>query len=380
MYNETVSVHFAEFWTKTEKKRDYYKRKLFNKIFELTKDIAYAELLYDRVIVKTDKPSDVIERLRYIPGISWLGRSLEVKTDLDAIVKTALDYINSSNERFRLNISRSEKSIPFTSKDIYDAIYSKARDRIDKGSSNVMKIRVMKDLTYITPNRILGIGGFPPDSNGSALVLFSGGIDSPVASYMAIKKGLKINYLHVHAFPSSDYIVDTKIFKLMKHLSRYNNRGRLFLASFKDFQRSVLLLKERKYETLLFKRFLYKLADRIAERYKIESLVTGESISQVSSQTISNLRTTEYGIDRLIIRPLIGLNKEEIIKMAREIGTYELSIEKYKDVCVFYYKHAATRSHIEKILDIERSIDLDAAVERAFNSIEVIDISSLTNS
>ena len=209
-----------------------------------------------------------------------------------------------------------------------------------------------------------GTGGLPCGSTGKAVILLSGGIDSPVAAFYAMKRGLQPVYLHVHAFKDNDPAVSSKITDIAKKLS-YSPTAKVYYAPFYPFQAMACGIPER-YELVLFKMFLYQLATIVAKKEGAKAIVTGESLGQVASQTLQNLYASQQGTILPILRPLIGFDKEEIIDKAKEIGTYALSLKPYKDVCSFRAKNPATAANEKTIIRLYANAKIKEAVEKSF--------------
>ena len=202
----------------------------------------------------------------------------------------------------------------------------KLKFKIDKDAETDLYINATKDFTFLYTERIQGAGGLPVGSSGNAVVLLSGGIDSPLATFYAMKRGLRPIYMHVHAFPNNKDVKLSKIKELVKILSAYSVNPKTYLMPGHVFQSAAMKI-HNKYELVLFKSFLYRLAEGIAEKEEAEAIVSGESLGQVASQTIGNLTASQIGIKRFIMRPLIGFDKQEIINMAKKIGTFDVSIQ-----------------------------------------------------
>jgi thiamine biosynthesis protein ThiI len=249
----------------------------------------------------------------------------------------------------------------------------KLKFNIDKDSEKDLYINVTKDFAFIYTEKISGANGLPVGSSGRAVVLFSGGIDSPVATFYAMKRGLHPIYMHVHAFADNKNVKIAKIKDLVKILSKYSTNPTIYLIPGHVFQ-SAAMKVQSKYELVLFKLFLYKLAEKIAEKEEAEAIVSGESLGQVASQTIGNLTASQIDIKRFIMRPLIGLDKQEIINLAKRIGTFDASIKEYKDVCSIAARNPATNSNSAKIKRLWEQASMESAVELTLNKASAINI------
>lgn len=234
-------------------------------------------------------------------------------------------------------------------------------------------IEVRDTAAYVYAGVVSGRGGMPIGSNGKAALLLSGGIDSPVAGYMVAKRGVKIEAVHYHSFPYTSERARDKVIRLAKIMSRYTGPIKLHIVSFTELQMAIYENCPEDQLTVLMRCYMMKIAEAIAKREGAKALVTGESIGQVASQTIDSLAVTNAAVDLPVFRPLIGMDKTEIMEKAQDIGTYETSIEPYEDCCtVFVPKHPVTKPVLADILRSEKLIDGDAMVKRALESTETI--------
>ncbi len=375
MQYDVIVIHFGELWLKG-KNRGSFVRRLFDNVSTATKGIEMDRLSIerDRFVMYIKRETDIeaaLTALSTIPGISYFAPAMTTKPELDEIVngvkRLGIDY------PVRIEASRSDKSHKFDSGDIVGALLKRREAlhmELDKDAKRRLYINVMKDKALLFIEKMDGAHGLPVGSSGRAVVLLSGGIDSPVASFYAMKRGLEPVYLHLHTFPNNEIAVESKIPKIVSHLSRYSGRARTYYAPAHIFQAATLKVP-RKYELVLFKRFIYKLAERVARAEGASTIVTGESLGQVASQTVENLRSSQSGVKSLILRPLTGFDKEEIISKAREIGTYELSIQEYRDVCSIKIRNPATRAGQKEIDELYRRCSLQKALSRTYKEARV---------
>ncbi len=353
-----IIIRFGELWLKGAN-RDQFVDRLMSNIKAALHGEEYSELKneYDRFVLYASKGTDmkrVEAKLSKIPGISNIAHGTIAKNDIKDIIEKA-KLLNAEKKSVRIEAHRSYKTNAFTSRDIISG-FIKAKDLdfgLDMESSDRIYISVAKDRSFVYMDKVKGIGGLPVGASGKAVVLLSGGIDSPVASYYAMKRGLQPIYLHVHTFPSNKAAMQSKIPKIISVLSQFSPQSRSYYAPAHIFQSAVAGMPT-KYELVLFKKFMYRLAERIAKDEGAKAIVTGESLGQVASQTVENLAASQHGISTLIVRPLIGMNKEEIICKANEIGTYALSIQEYRDVCSIRIRSPATKT---KPMMMERLYD-----------------------
>ncbi|MGC8669958.1 MAG: tRNA uracil 4-sulfurtransferase ThiI [Candidatus Micrarchaeia archaeon] len=381
-----IEVHFGEIWLRG-KNRSKFIGMLISNIEYALRDEHYSKIanMRDRILILLNEDSNIdsmLSCLGYVFGISWYAPSVIAKNTLADIKRKAEGIAVQSNlNELRIIAHRSTKNTRFDSKNIVGMFLEKARLQKllfipNKEARDVLYISVTGYGTLIHVNKIKGIGGLPVGSSGRAIVLISGGIDSPVAAYMAMKRGLEPVYLHVHALPSNKEAMSSKIPSLIDILGRYSKSKRIYYMPSHIFQSYLLKLGRHygKYETVLFKRFLFKAAEQIAAKENINSVVTGESIGQVSSQTTYNMYASSNGIKLFVIRPLIALDKEEIINIAKKVGTFEISIKKYRDVCSINSHNPKTKVAAEKIAEMYEQARLSEALEQTLKKTEPIDL------
>ncbi len=343
-----IVIHFGEIWLKGGNRRMFIER-LYHNIGAALKDEDYETLENDRdrFLLHLGRKSDydsINKRLEKVFGISWFGGCITVKSRFGDIVDAVLKV--SKGRCVRLDVHRSDKSLPFKSYEVVSELIKlskKKRIALDVNSGDVVYVKAATRQTYVSFDKRQGAQGLPVGCSGKAVVLLSGGIDSPVASYYAMKRGLEPVYLHIHGFPTADKRKLKKVYSVLAPLSGYSANPTVYFAPFHVFQGAALGIP-RRFELVLFKRFIYLLAQEVSRAEKADCIVTGESLGQVASQTTENLKASSAGVDQMILRPLIGMDKQEIVDKARAIGTYEASISDYKDVCSIAIRGAELRA------------------------------------
>ena len=367
---KSVVIHFGEIWLKGRNRGNFVKQ-LYQNIKSSLSNQEYesVENARDRFIVHLNKKSDVESiknALSRIFGISWFGETIRIGTKPKQIMDTVAKLYNKG-DTVRIVVNRSYKGLPYNSQEL-TGMFLKNKKKfkfiLDKDSDRELIINLTKDYAMIIREKIRGQGGLPVGSSGRCVVLLSGGIDSPVASIYAMKRGLSPIYLHIHAFPDNNTAAKSKMKQLIKALRDYNRGSKVYFVPSVVFQ-AATMKTPKEYELVLFKRFIYKMAERIAKIEKAEVIVTGESLGQVASQTVKNLIATERGMENLIMRPLIGFDKEEIIDDARRIGTYEISIKNYPDVCSIRARNPSTSAKPEIIERLYRECKLDSIITKS---------------
>ncbi len=362
---EVITVHYDEIALKG-KNRPVFQRKLIDNIVE--KMGAKTELRESRLIIH-NADAEAYEKLRLTPGVSWYAKGLVMERDYNKLEEVLKDLVSMSPERnLNLDVKRADKGFEDTSLELKGRLCKNLRIKLDKSARKV-RVDIMHDLFIINYDIERGIGGLPVGTAGKVISLFSGGIDSAVAPIEIMKRGAKVDLLHVYALPSHEAALNQKINRLASRIAEVGGLD-LYLVPFHVFSMKTIDVDSR-YELVLFKRFLLKLADSIARNYGYKAICSGDALSQVASQTLDNINAVSYGIDTPVLRPLIGYNKEEIILKAKRYGTYDISIEDYKDCCSITSRNPATSVKREKLEEIEKKVDMDAIVEKSIEKINV---------
>lgn len=371
--------------------KPYFERILVERIKKNLKNIKGAKvnrkegLIFVRVPLQSDM-DEVSSEVSKVFGVSSVSPAVEVESNLDAIGEMAVEFMNSIIEKegiktFKVEAKRADKNFPVKSPEIA----SRVGASILKGCK-VLKVNVhdpdchlfvdlRTDKTYIYAKKINGLGGLPLGTNGKGLVLLSGGIDSPVAAWMMAKRGMVIDAVHFHSYPYTSPRAQQKVEELAEIISSYCGKINMTVINLLPIQEEIVSNCPEDETTILVRRFMMRIAEKIAEKEKDLMLITGENLGQVASQTAEALVVTDQSVELPVMRPLIGMDKVEIMDMAKRIGTYEKSIEPYEDCCtVFLPKHPVTKPRIEKILKSESKLDVDRLVEMAVNSAEQVEI------
>lgn len=325
-----------------------------------------------------------LEACKKVFGIVSICRAAVCDKDMDSILKTVKEYIPeylTGCRTFKADAKRSDKKFPLKSPQIAaevgGAVLSVAGGiKVDvKSPDIVVMVEIRETSAYVHAGKIRGAGGMPQGSSGRGLLLLSGGIDSPVAGYMMAKRGVEIEALHFESFPYTSERAREKVFELARILSGYTSGIKVHVISLTKIQEELKNNCEEDYFTLLLRRFMMHLAQRVAELYNCKAIITGESLAQVASQTMQAIAVTDAAVDMPVFRPAIGLDKEEIIRIAREIGTFETSILPFEDCCtVFTPRHPRTKPELEKVMAQENRVDFPALADEAFQSMYTVEI------
>ena len=324
------------------------------------------------------------EALQKVFGIITLTRAAACEKDKDAIADLAKVYLKDDMQKagsFKVESKRSDKSFPMTSIELSQYVGGELQEafpdtKVDVHNPELTVIIEVRDLAaYVHATPVPGAGGMPVGSNGMAVTLLSGGIDSPVSTYMIAKRGVRLIPVHFFSFPYTSQQAKEKVIELAQQLTDYCGKMTLEVVPFTHIQEEIRDKCDEEYFTLIMRRFMMRIAENIAKYNGGKGIVTGENLGQVASQTMEAMAVTRAVTDLPVIQPLIGFDKEEIVRLARKIGTFDTSILPYEDCCtVFTPKHPRTKPKIEDVERVEAALDVDALVQEAIEGIERIEI------
>ena len=380
----SVGLSYGELSLKG-KNRGQFERMLRNRIHKSLNGFNH-ELVDDLsklyVILDNNDMDEVVEKLKKIFGVVGLNPSARVNREDEEIKAKVLEFANYAYEQgartFKIGVNRSNKGFEKKSMDYarelgaHVLINSPFKKVQMKDPDVQINVDIRKDV-YVYTERIKTYGGLPIGSTGKGLVLLSGGIDSPVASFMMAKRGMRINFVTFHSFPFTSKQALEKIKELTDILSIYTGKTRLYSMNILKMQEAINSKTKKELATILTRRVMMRLAERLSETMNYHALITGESLGQVASQTMGGLTCTNASMERIpVFRPLIGMDKTEIIDIAKEIGTYEKSIEPFEDSCVIFApKHPVTNPKLEDVLAEEAKIEnYDELMEEIFEEKE----------
>ena len=324
------------------------------------------------------------EALQDVFGIVKISRAAACKKDKDEIAQLAIRYLADDMRRaksFKVESKRSDKSFPMTSIELSQYVGGELQEAypdctVDVHEPELVVHIEIRDLAaYVHAQPVQGAGGMPVGSNGVAVTLLSGGIDSPVSSYMIAKRGVRLIPVHFFSFPYTSQQAKDKVVELAQILTRYCGKMTLEVVPFTHIQEEIRDKCLEEYFTLIMRRFMMRIAERIANEWNAKAIVTGENLGQVASQTMEAMASTQAVLSLPVLQPLIGMDKEEIVQLSRKIGTFDTSILPYEDCCtVFTPRHPRTRPKVAEVASAESVLDVDALVEEAFRGIERITV------
>ena len=378
-------VHYGEIGLKG-KNRSYFENRLVQNIRRSLKGMGCADVyrIYGRILVTLQPDSDIPairEKLGKVMGIAHFALACVTEQKLEAIQTAVLEWIqDKAFKTLKVETKRANKSFPMTSPEISAAVGGYLIEHT--GASANMRdpdllchIEIVEKAAYIRAEKIQGIGGLPVGVSGKVLVMLSGGIDSPIAAWRMMRRGAKVIHIHFYSYPYTDKASLEKVKALAQLLAIWNFRTLIYLVPFADIQREIVTKTPAPFRVILYRRFMARIAQRIAKVVKADALVTGESLGQVASQTLGNLRAIEDAVEIPILRPLIGDDKDEIIRLAQQIKTFEISTLPHDDCCsLFVPDHPATNASIESVRAAEMNLEPDALIEQALKNIEKLTI------
>lgn len=367
-------VHYHEIALKA-RNRPLFVNQLVRNLKRATADFPVRRIqkLPGRVLLELageNAAQEVAERVRRVFGVANCCSALRCDLDLEALKDTAAKALAGRPfQTFRVTARRAYKTFPLTSPQLNEIlgtfVLERFPARVDlKNPELTLFVDILPKEAFIYLEKVRGPGGLPVGVAGRVIALLSGGIDSPVAAYRMMRRGCQVSFVHFHGAPFLDRRTQEKAREIVKLLTRYQYTSRLYLVPFGEVQQEVVVNTPAPYRVLLYRRLMARIAEHLASLEGAKALVTGESLGQVASQTLENLTVIEEAVKLPLFRPLIGMDKEEITEQAKEIGTYEISIQPDQDCCtLFVPRHPATRATMDDIGRAEMTLDLDRLVK-----------------
>lgn len=369
--------------------RKYFEDKLISRMKKVIDDLGYHKIYKEQGKIYIEAPEEkheqIINRLKKVFGLVYISPCIKVEKDMDKIGKAAIEVMKEKLARksvktFKVKTNRVDKSFPIKSPEVskhIGGIILKNMEilKVDVHNPDVYVYIDIKENCYIYIDRIKGYGGLPVGTNGKGLLLLSGGIDSPVAGFLMAKRGVEISGIHFHSYPFTSERAEEKVKNLAKILTLYTGRMKLYSVNILEIQKELNAKCPGDEMTILSRRFMMRIAEKVSLDNNIDALITGENLGQVASQTINGISVINAAVKKPVLRPLIGFDKVDIIDIAKDIETYETSILPYEDCCtLFLPKHPVTRPKLDNIERSEENIDIETLVEKAMKNMKVFSI------
>lgn len=341
-----------------------------------------------RMFIETDDNIDeIVDILSNIFGIHSIVVAYKVDNNIDSIKSNVLDIVkNISFKTFKVETKRSDKRFPIPSMEFNNIIGGLILKNISNVSVDVhnpeyeLKIEIREDYVYIYTKEIKGAGGYPVGVAGKGLLMLSGGIDSPVAGYLAMKRGIKIECIYFESPPHTSIQAKNKVKKLVEKLSKYNSNIVLNIINFTEIQEAIYKYCPKEYMITIMRRMMYRISEQVARKRKALVIINGESVGQVASQTLNSMNVINNVTNYPVIRPVACLDKLEIIDISKKIDTYETSILPYEDCCtIFLPKHPVINPILENAINYENNFDYEKLINNAINNMETVVIDKENN-
>lgn len=371
--------------------KPYFERMLVDRIKRVLKKFVGTEVKRNEGLIFVRSPKEyeedlIVAEISKVFGVASISPAIETESDIDEIGKSAVEFMQKIIEKrdiktFKVDAKRADKSFPIQSPDIAKIIGAKVLIgckvlKVDVHHPDcLLFVDVRKGKSYIYEQKISGFGGLPLGTNGKGMVLLSGGIDSPVAAWMMAKRGMLIEAIHFHSYPYTSERAQEKVEDLARLLAGYVGRFKMHTINLLPIQELIVQNCPEEETTILVRRFMMKIAEKVAQETDCYMLITGENLGQVASQTAEALVVTDQSVQMPVMRPLIALDKVDIMDLAKNIGTFDTSILPYEDCCtVFLPKHPTTKPKLANILASEGKLDVDTLVAAAVSSKKTITI------
>lgn len=353
-------------------------RKALKPLGEFTFTKSQSTIMVEAVDKETDL-DDAVDKLKKVFGIAALSRAAIAEKSMDSIRETTLEYLEEELEEastFKVEAKRSDKKFPMKSPEICRELGGDILSKFNHLKVNVhnpdivVTVEIRDNYAFIRGNNIKGAGGMPVGTSGRAATLISGGIDSPVASYMMAKRGIELVAVHFASPPYTTELAEQKVMDLLKKVAAYSGHITTYVVPFTEIQEQIRDKCPEVYFTIIMRRYMMRIAEKLAKLQNCSALITGESVGQVASQTIYALGCTDAVTTIPVFRPCIGMDKDEIVRISRKIDTFETSIQPYEDCCtVFTPKHPKTRPKLNEIEEAEAVLNSEELIQHAVDNV-----------
>lgn len=382
-----LSVSVGEAALKKSNRR-YFEDQLIKRMGRVIKDIGFEKIYKEqgKIYIESDKESleQMVNRLKNVFGIVYISPCIKVGKEVEEIEEGVLEIVKETMNKqkintFKIETKRIDKKFPIKSPDFSSKmggfVLRNFKDlKVDVHNPDMcVYIDIKNESTYIYTERVDGYGGLPIGTSGKGLLLLSGGIDSPVAGFLMAKRGLEISAIHYHSYPFTSERAEEKVKELASILSRYVGTIKMYSINILEIQKAINENCDEKEMTILSRRFMMKIAEKVARKNNLDALITGESLGQVASQTVQGINVTNNAVRSMpVLRPLIAMDKVDIVDISRDIETYETSILPYEDCCtVFLPKHPVIKPRVEDIEASEEKLKVEELIENAVKNMKI---------
>ena len=382
-----LAISFGEIFLKGRNRNTFYKTAI-NNIKRNIRDIGYDDMFQEssKLYIKADRDKfdRLIKEIKKVFGIVYISEVVRCEKTVEDISKTSIDLVKyydfDKDMTFKVESKRTDKSFALTSPKLSAKIGGDILGKynglsVDIHDPDFTVFIDVKSKAYIYIKRVEGLGGLPLGSGGEGLLLLSGGIDSPVAGFLMAKRGMNINAIHFHSYPFTSKRAHQKAMDLAKILSAYTGKMTVYSVNLAEIYKAISKNCPRRETTILSRRFMMRIANKISEKYSYQALITGESLGQVASQTIESVSVINDSSKLPILRPLIAMDKKDIIEISEKIDSYEKAIEPYDDCCsIFAPDSPVTKPKLKYIEKSEENLDIEKLEKQAIDSMEIIEI------
>ncbi len=374
-----ILIKYGELTTKKGNRRTFIKL-LKNNISKILKDFDFnIRDMYDRMYIESKNIDEIANKLTNVFGIHSIVICYKVNTNIEDINNLVIEVVGKEKfTTFKVETKRSYKEFPIQSMEFsrkLGALILKKFDcKVDVHNPDLLiHIEIHKDYTYIYTNEIKGLGGYPVGIQGKGLLMLSGGIDSPVAGYLALKRGVDLECLYFESPPHTSIEAKNKVLELANIINKYSGNIKVHIVPFTHLQEEIYKNVDPTYNITIMRRMMYRIAHKVALKRNCKIIINGESIGQVASQTLTSMIAINSVTNYPIIRPVACLDKLEIIDISKKIGTYETSILPYEDCCtIFLPDHPVINPNVNKCIDMEKTFDYESLIDECVNNIETI--------
>ena len=384
---EVILIKYGDLYLKKDN-RNYFiktlKENIENKLNGINHEIK-SDL--SRMFIYTDNSNEVINKLKEVFGIYEIVKVKELDKDEELISNEVIEFLKDKDYKtFKIETKRSDKSYPITSMEFNKLVATKILKtysdlKVDIHNPDIkIEIEIRNNSAYLYLDKYEGLKGYPVRTLGKGLLMLSGGIDSPVAGYLAIKKGIKLNYIYFESLPHTSLEARNKVIELAKILEKYNDHGKLYVVNFTKIQEAIYKNLKPDYLITIMRRMMYRIAEVIAKKNKFLAIINGESVGQVASQTLTSIKAVNDVTNYPIIRPLACFDKEEIITISKKIEAYDTSILPYEDCCtVFVPKHPVINPDLKIIYEEESKYNFEPLLKEAIDNVDIIKLNEVNN-